>query len=249
MNTLTTILIDDEMSATELLQLELNLYCPDVKILAHCNHPEKAKELIQSMKPDFIFLDIEMPTMNGFELLKSMKHLPVEVVFVTAYDRFALKAFEFSALDYLLKPVGTNELKNAIEKVRKRVEDKKNLDRIEALLTNINFLKNGFPNIAVYTVEGIEFIPVKDIIYCLSESNYTQIHLLDGDSIIVTKTLKEVENMLEHHNFLRIHHSYLINLIYLKKFSKKEGGLVIMSNGVQLPVSRSKRNDIFDRFS
>ncbi|HMQ08007.1 MAG TPA: LytTR family DNA-binding domain-containing protein [Saprospiraceae bacterium] len=247
MKPLTTILIDDEESATELLSIELAMYCPGVQIIDKIHRPEEVKDKVSLLRPDFIFMDIEMPGMDGFHVLEEIKHLPVEVVFITAYDRFALKAFQFSAIDYLLKPVGKNELQNAVEKVKRRIEGRRTNDKIEALLSNINFLKNGFPNLAVHSLDGIEFIPVDQIVYCAADNNYTQIHSLEGKHILASRTLKEIEIMLEDHDFLRIHQSYLINLRHLKKYSRGQGGTVIMINNKELPVSRSKKNDFLDR--
>jgi two-component system, LytTR family, response regulator len=247
MNKIRTILIDDELSCTETLEIELEMYCPQVEILTTCNSAADGLSKIVALRPDLVFLDIEMPWMNGFELLQQLNQINFEVIFVTAYDQFALKAFKFSAVDYLLKPIKKEDLIAAIGKVEQRIAKNLSTEHIEAMLSNIQFLQNEFQSIAIPTADGIEFIPVENIIYCASDNNYTYIHKMEGTPLLLSKTLKEVESMFDAHSFLRIHQSYLINLKHLRKYVRGAGGYVIMSDGKDLPVSRSKKEELLHK--
>jgi len=246
MEKISAILIDDEVACTETLAIELELYCPQIEVLAGCNSAEEGLSKIVALKPELVFLDIEMPWMNGFELLQQLNQINFDVIFITAYDQFALKAFKFSAVDYLLKPVKKEDLIAAVAKVEQRRAKKLSTEHIEAMLNNINFLNRDFPSLAVPTSEGLEFIPVDEILYCASDNNYTHIYKSSGDSILLSKTLKEVEGMLENRQFLRIHQSYLINSRHLRKYVRGQGGHVVMSNGKELPVARARKDDILD---
>jgi len=247
MNKIRTILIDDEISCTETLEIELAMYCPQVEILTTCNAAADGLSKIVALKPDLVLLDIEMPWMNGFELLQQLNQINFEVIFVTAYDQFALKAFKFSAVDYLLKPIKKEDLMSAIDKVEQRIAKNLSTEHIEAMLSNIQFLHNEFQSIAIPTTDGIEFIPVDNIIYCASDNNYTYIHKIEGAPLLLSKTLKEVESMFDGHSFLRIHQSYLINLKHLRKYIRGSGGYVIMSDGKELQVSRAKKEELLTK--
>ena len=248
MEKINALIIDDELACTESLTIELELYCPQVNIQAACNSAEDGLAKIVSLKPDLVFLDIEMPWMNGFELLRQLNQINFEVIFITAYDQFALKAFEFSAVDYLLKPIRKEDLISAVQKVEQRRTKMLSTSHIEAMLSNINFLNKDFSSIAVPTGEGLEFIPVEEIIYCEADNNYTYIHKKMGDSLLLSKTLKEVEGLLFNHSFFRIHQSYLINLKHLRKYIRGQGGFVVLSNHKELPVARSKKDDLMNTF-
>jgi len=243
MEKITAIIIDDEPSCTETMALELELYCPQVEILALCNTAEKGLSEIASKKPDLVFLDIEMPWMNGFELLETLDVVDFEVVFVTAYDQFALKAFNFSAVDYLLKPIKKEKLIKAVKKIADRRSKQIAAEKINAMLSNIRFLNNDFPSIAVPTSDGLEFIPVEEIIYCESRSNYSIIHKIGDQKLMLSKTLKDLQELLDQHHFFRIHQSHLINLKHLRKYHKGIGGSVVMSNGHELAVSKAKKSE------
>lgn len=242
-----TILVDDEVACTESLDIELKMYCPQVKVIATCNNSLEAHNIIKDLKPDLVFMDIEMPKLNGFELLSSFESLDFEVIFVTAYDQFALKAFKFSAVDYLLKPIVYEELIQAVEKVERRLKEKSPYNNLDEVLSNMRFFYSQIPNIAISTSEGLEFVAVKDILYCEADKNYCYIHMLDGKKILLSKTLKDVEGALELHNFLRIHQSYLVNIAYIKKYVRGQGGYIILTNGKDLPVSRAKKEEFLTR--
>jgi two-component system LytT family response regulator len=249
MKTIKAIIIDDEISSTETFAIELGMYCPQVEILAKCNSAADGLSKIAKLKPDLVFLDVEMPWMNGFELLEQIEKIDFEVVFVTAHDAFALKAFKVSAADYLLKPIKKEELVSAVERVRERLAKSESANSIESLLSNVNFLQLNIAKISFATSDGIEFLSIPDIIYCESDNNYTFIYNLDGSRLLVSKTLKQIENILEDYHFLRIHQSYLINLRHIKKYHRGQGGSVVLANGKELPVARARKDIVLNRLS
>ncbi len=234
------ILIDDEVNALETLEIELNAYCPEVEIIAKCEDAKSGLKAIKKHNPDIIFLDIEMPWMSGFELLEALGNFSLDVVFVTAYSEFAIKAFEVNAVDYLLKPISKPKLIDAIRKAKDRhpVTDEV-LKNIISTLDAERTVRKPLPHIALPTPEGLEFVRIDDIIYASADSNYSNIHLKDGNTILLAKTLKQVEALVEGRNFLRIHQSFLVNLAYIKKYIKGQGGTLVMEGGSSLPVSRS----------
>ncbi|MEL6926166.1 MAG: response regulator, partial [Bacteroidota bacterium] len=189
MKNLRAILIDDELACTETLAIELAAYCPDVEVIARCNSAEEGLRSIINLKPDLVFLDIEMPWMNGFELLEKLPGIDFSVIFVTAYDQFAIKAFRFSAVDYLLKPIDKSELIEAVEKVKKRTPDNNGNEQLKFLLENIKHQNDPLPNIALPTMEGLDFVAVKDIIYCESDNNYTKLYQQSGKMLLLSKPL------------------------------------------------------------
>ena len=242
------IVIDDELHCIKTLSNLLDTNFPEVNILATCNDSTMAMELILHHKPDFIFLDIEMPLLNGFDLLSKFEHLDFDVIFTTAYDSYAIKAIKFSALDYLLKPVSKEELTFAIEKVVSKVSSiSKEQVQIASAINN----KQLPDTIALPTFEGLTFTSVNDIVYCSADSNYTRMCMLDNSEILLSKTLRDVDELLNGYHFFRIHHSSLINLKQVKKYIRGEGGEVIMSNGKSLMVARTRKADflsVFTRF-
>lgn len=243
---LTAVLLDDEKGCLETLEIELETYCPDVKVLAKFQTAEKALEFLANIKPDMIFLDISMPQINGFDFLLKLPKIKFEVIFCTAYDAFALTAFEFCAIDYLLKPVSKEKLIRAVDKVRAKQNKQVDLQNLELLLANMRGGIHHKPNIAVPTPEGLEFISVSDIIYAEADGNYSRIWLSNKEKTLISRTLKDLETLLSNHSFVRIHQSYLINFNHIKKYVKGEGGYVIMNNGANLQVSRANRVKLMD---
>ena len=241
MEIIKAVLIDDEVACTESLAIELERYCPHVRVVAKCNSAEDGIAQITRHHPDLVFLDIEMPWMNGFELLESFKTIDFDVIFVTAYDQFAIKAFRFSAVDYLLKPIQKDELIEAVHKVKVRTERAFSSEHLQVLLENVKQSRRPLANLALPTMEGLEFIPVNDIIYCKSDSNYTHLITASGQSQTISRPLKVVEKMLGDHNFLRVHQSYLVNLTHVRKYIKGQGGELKMSNGDYITVARAKK--------
>ena len=243
------VLIDDENNSLEMMEWLIKTYCPQVSIDAMCNSSEKGIEAIKKFRPDVVFLDIEMPHMNGFDMLEQFDKLFFDVVFCTAYDQFAIRAFKYSALNYLLKPVDPADLQETI----RRIEEKKSSpskEQIEMLLQNIReSAKPAVQRIALTTNDGMIFVSTQDILYCEAESNYTSVILKGGKKILVSKVLKDIDETLSGSNFYRIHNSYLINLNHIKKYVRGDGGYVIMENDVTISISRSRRHEFMELFS
>ena len=242
---LTAILIDDEKSSLESLKIEIEAYCPEVRILHTFNDPKDALNMITSANNDsldLVFLDIEMPGMNGFEMLQQIDNIYFDVIFITAYDQFAIQAFEFNAVDYLLKPIMKSKLVAAVDKVIGKKVHQFPKDNIEALLTNIKVYSNqGFEKIALPTSEGFEFVHMNDIIYLKGESNYTWAFLESGKKYLISKTLKDLSAIIHFPQFYRAHKSYLVNLNHALKYIRGSGGYLIMKGNVQVPVSRTQK--------
>lgn len=246
MNKIRTILVDDEVSSTEVFSIELKMYCPQVEVVAACNSAEEALEQVRLLKPDLVFLDIEMPFMNGFELLQSFDEIDFEVIFVTAYDAFAIRAFKFCAADYLLKPVQKEELISAVHNVVQNIVQRSKSDHFEALLSNINFLQCNIPKIALPTADGVEFVEIDNVLYCEADGSYVYVHLINGERILLSKSLKQLAELLDEQHFLRIHQSYLINLRHIKRYLRGQGGTVVLVNDRELPVSRARKDHLMD---
>lgn len=236
-------MIDDESNSRNSLRQKLLTHCPQVEVIAEAENGEEGIKAIEIHKPDIVFLDVEMPRMNGFNMLQQLQHRDFELIFTTAYDHYAIKAIRFSALDYLVKPIAIGTLKQAVE----RAQEKKQLNvpnqRIENLLLNLLDEKNTNNRIVIPSMEGLQFVEIAGIIYLEAESNYTFIHLHPVSRITVSKTLKDFEELLPAHSFIRIHHSFLINKNHIRKYLKGDGGQVLMSNGKLLDVARRKRDE------
>src|SRR5574343_627872 len=197
---------------------------------------------IEAIKPDIVFLDIQMPDGTGFDVLRSVKNKNFEVVFITAHEEFAIKAIKFSALDYLLKPIDPSELRAAVERAIQAVDDKKEDSQFDALQNNIQ--PNQKRRLVLKTQESVYVVELHEIIRCEADRNYTSFFLVGGKKILVSKTLKEYETLLSSHNFLRVQQSHLINLDYVDRYDKGNGGSVVMKDGSEVPLSPAKR-DIF----
>lgn len=244
MSKLKAILIDDEIACTETLDIELRAYCPEVEVISKCNSAQEGLKAIQQLNPDLVFLDIEMPWMNGFELLEELDDIPFHVIFVTAYDQFAIKAFKYSAVDYLLKPIDKQELIESVRRVKSSRERYLSSKHLKILLSNMQNDNHLLPNIALPTMEGLDFVAVKDILYCESDNNYTRVHRKEGKVLLLSKSLKEIEKLLKERTFFRVHQSYLVNLTHITRYIKGSGGFVVLSNGDQVPVSRAKKEEL-----
>jgi len=236
-----TIVVDDEPYACKALLTLLEKHCPAVKVEAACHSAKEAEEMISSIKPQLVFLDVEMPHKNGFELLESLAPVPFQVIFTTSYDQYAIKAIRFSALDYLLKPIDPQELKAAVKKASELLSSSSLPGQLDILLEKLRQPAALTNRIALPTMEGLQVIAVDSILYCMASSNYTTLVLKDKQKLIVSRTLKEIEEMLEEYPFLRIHHSCLVNLNEIKKYTRGEGGTLLMSDGAEVDVSRSKK--------
>lgn len=240
------IIVDDEPNCLDVLATLLQRYCPEVTVVATCPSAEDALTVIAKDNVQLIFLDIEMPHMNGFELLQQIPRQDIQVIFTTSYDQYALKAIRFSALDYLLKPVDQEELQEAVRKANQRLSPALP-QQLEILLQKLNSPSRQIDRIALPTMEGLQLLPVDAIISCASSSNYTILSLKDNQRLIVSRTLKEIEEMLSDYSFLRVHHSHLVNLNETRKYIRGEGGQLIMSDGSSVDVSRSRKDELLKK--
>ncbi|HET6769135.1 MAG TPA: response regulator [Chitinophagaceae bacterium] len=236
---LNAIIIDDEPYCCEALATLLE-DIPEVEVQAICQNGVDALDSIKKYSPDLVFLDVEMPKMNGFEMLEQLPAVNFEIIFTTSYDQYALKAIRFSAIDYLLKPVDSEELQQAIHKVMQRSR-KPIAQQLEILMQKFHHPSTPINKIAMPTMEGLQMIPVDSIISCESDSNYTILLLKNNKKIVVSRTLKEIEELLEEHSFVRVHRCYLANLNEVEKYVKGEGGYLVMSDGTTIDVARNKK--------
>jgi two-component system, LytTR family, response regulator len=240
------IIVDDEPDNLVILKKILAQYCPEITVVGEAASAEEAIPLIRQSQPQLVLLDIEMPGSNAFDMLNQLRPINFEVIFVTAFAGYAAKAFRYSALDYLLKPVDIDDLRQAIQKAVVRSMQKNYNDRLEALL-NSTLAENTFSKIAIPTIDGLVFYPVEDVICCLAKGTYTEMELCKNKNLLLTSTLKEVEEILPPGIFCRVHNSYLINLNHMKKYYKGKGGYVEMSNGRTIEVSFRKREEFLSR--
>ena len=241
------ILIDDEKHCRETLSIQLEKYCPEVQLLAQCSSAAQGLQAIAQHQPDVVFLDVEMPQMNGFEMLQQLSPIPFEVIFTTGYDAYAIKAIRFSALDYLLKPIDKDELRKAVAKLSQK-KDHNLTEQLDILLGKLGNKSVSLQKIALPTFEGFELVPVDNILHCEADSNYTHIVLKQGKKVLVSRTLKEIEELLEGHAFLRVHHSHLVNLNEIVRYVRGEGGYVIMSDNTAITVSRNRKDALLKIF-
>lgn len=245
---LKTIIIDDEPAAREKLELLVQKYCSaDLVIAQICKSAEEGIAAISNHHPDLVFLDVEMPAMTGFDMLKRLPKIDFEIIFTTAHDHYAIKAIKFSALDYLLKPIDLEQLQDAVSKAVEKRANKTASPQYESFVENLTATGNKLENLSIPTSNGLVFVKVNDIIRCESASNYTVFYITNKDQIVATRTLKEFEELLEESGFIRIHHSHLINKLHLKQYIKGAGGQVIMSDGKTLDVSRRKKEEVMDK--
>lgn len=237
-------IIDDEIHCVESLTLDLHSLDQEIKVVYKNNKPEEAILKLPELEIDLLFLDVEMPGINGFELLEQIDELSFDVVFTTAYSQYAVEAFRLKAFNYLLKPIDIADLKEVILQWKEQKEQQEFAVSEETIRQLLEYMKKeGLlkSKIAVPISDGFEFLEVNEILYCQSENNYTNIFLNNGSRVLISKTLKEVERTLDKYLFMRIHQSYLINPNYMKKYQRKDGGFVLMQDGKELPVSHQKK--------
>ena len=238
------VIVDDEKSNIENLSNILKQYFSGVHVIGVAQSAKEAIVLINKVKPELVFLDIKMPEMNGFQLLENLKEISFEIIFVTAFEEFALRAIKFSALDYLVKPIDLSELEISLALAEKRIQEKQLNHRL------LNFIQNNRQSdpitrkLSLATTDRLIFVKVADIIRCEGEANYTRFHLICGPPILVSKTLKEYEELLTPFNFLRIHQSHLVNLEYVSAFVKSEGGYLTLNDGSCLSVARNRKERV-----
>lgn len=239
---MTVVIIDDEVYCTDVIRVLLNKYCPDVKIEAIFNHALLAKEYLQTHQPDIIFLDIEMPYLNGFDLLLELGNLSSKVIFTTAYDQYAIKAFRFNAIDYLLKPIDKDELIQAIKKTTASLPIEK--------ITHLQYLsQTRVPEKILLPIGNeIVFVQVRDIVCCEADGSYCRVYCQGIEKpYLLSKTLGDIQEMLNNPVFFRPHTSWLIHEPFIRKIVRGEAMEIIMQDNVRVPVARSKRQEVLDR--
>lgn len=247
MKGIATILVDDEINNLLFLQELIKLHLPQLDVVATAQHATDGLVVIKELKPQLVFMDIDMPGMTGFELLKKLEPLSFEVIFVTAYNQYAMEAFEYNAVAYITKPIITQKLTAAVEKAIKKIEEKKYTENIFTLLENVQ-AKNEQDKIALPTMQGLHFIKLTQICFCESSGNYTIFHLTDNLKIMVSRQLGEYEKLLPVDTFVRIHDQHIINLTCIKEYIKGSGGEVILENGTRLNVASRRKDELLSRF-
>jgi two-component system LytT family response regulator len=243
---LKAIIVDDEKHSRETLKNLVTEFCEDVEVLNTASTVQEAITVIEKERPDLVFLDIELQSGTGFDILDQLNEINFEVIFTTAFEQYAIKAVKFSSLDYLLKPIDLEELQNAVEKAKKIKNRNDYNQQLEILLQNLKQKQPNLNKICLSTADGFEFIKVDEILYCKAEGSYTNFKLKNNTSLLVSKHLKEYENLLIDQNFMRVHNSFLINLKEVKKFIKSDGGYILMNNDDPVSISRNKKEAFFE---
>ncbi|SFP64698.1 LytR/AlgR family response regulator transcription factor [Parafilimonas terrae] len=241
-----SIIIDDEQYCIDALKTDIDKYCGNVEVSATCTSAKEGIFAIKKYKPRLIFLDVEMPWMNGFEMLELLDHIDFCIIFTTAHDKFAARAFRISAVDYLLKPVDINDLKTAIKKAEEKILASEGAINIENLLHNIK-QPSQRQKIAFPQRDGYEFIPAENILYCHAEGAYTTVHLTGNKKLLVSRALGDIEEMLPEDVFQRIHHSIIVNVHHITNLIRSDGGYVMIDNGEKLIISKSKKDILLQR--
>lgn len=243
---MTAIIVDDEKNSREVLETMLKKYCLEITVLGSCTGAEDFLGRLRSEQPDILFLDIEMPGMNGFEMLEHIGRSEFELIFTTSYSEYAIKAIKHSALDYLLKPIDKDELIQAVQKASKNVAPLSS-SRVGHLL-ELLASKNASKRFGISTSEGMTILNTADIVYCESEGPYCKFYFAGNKTLVASRTLKETEEALHDADFCRIHNSYLVNMKFVERYIRGEGGEVVLTNGKKLPVSRTKKQEFLQLF-
>lgn len=240
---LSVFIVEDEVQNLERLQNMINLHCPDLSIIGNASGVEEAYNKISELKPELVFLDIELTDGMGFDILDKFDSIPFKLIFVTAFEEYAVKAFRISALDYLLKPVDPDELIEAVEKARQQIGTEL-LKQVNNASKNIN--SHDIEKIVLKDLNNIYLVKIADIIYFEADGNYTRFHLTNGKSLIISRPIKEFESLLKGNRFMRIHRSYEFNLDHFLRYEKTDGGTVVLSNESKIPISSNKKDELFD---
>jgi two-component system LytT family response regulator len=244
MDTLKAIVVEDEERSRQTLINMVNSFCEGVSIIAECENVETAVQEIKSKKPDLVFLDIELPGQNGFELLDYFQEVPFEIIFTTAYNHFAIKAFKLSAIDYLLKPIDLDELRPAIDRAKEKLLIKKDSQKFQVLKDTI---QNVFEKVSLPTMDGLIFVDMEDIVRCEAQNNYTMFYLENGETHLVSKTLKYYEEILNEFNFFRINRTDIINLKFVKKMQKGRKILISLVDGTDLSLADTRKESFMEK--
>lgn len=240
------IIIDDEQQCIDSLAFDIKQHCDNVEIVAACNAAKTGLLSIKKHQPDLVFLDVQMPWMNGFEMLEVLDEIDFAIIFTTAFDQFAAKAFRLSAIDYLLKPVDVDDLKEAVKKAGEKIRLQTSGANINNLLHNIKQAELG-QRVAFPGRDGYEFIEVSNILYAQAEGAYTSVFLKDNRKLLISRTLSDIEEMLPVASFLRIHHSTLVNTTHVTHFIRTDGGYIVMNNNARLSISKSKKDRVMEK--
>jgi len=241
MRMIRVILVEDEKNAMDALEIKLRENFSDVQVVATCNSGAAAIKQIETLKPELVFLDINLPDLDGFSILEKVQSNHFKIIFTTAYDEYAVKAFRYNALDYLLKPVGLSQLKEAIDRYRQQSDADSTIHQIKYFLQNINNTTHGINKLAIPTLRGLKFIDISSIIRLESENNYTIFYLNNQPKLVASKTLGDYEDLLDANQFVRIHQSHIINLACLKEYLRVDGGTVVMTDGMELEISKRRK--------
>lgn len=244
--TLKAVLIDDELNSIDVLKILIAQYCPNVNVIGTAQDASSGSKLINHCEPDLVFLDIEMPSASGFDMLDRISKKNFQTIFITAYDHYALRAIKYYTLDYLLKPVDIDELVSAVHKAEEKMRHEYTYSALDIVKKYIN--RETTSKIAIPTANGLQFVGIADIVRCEADGNYTRMHVLGNQNYLITRTLKDYEELLASHNFIRIHHAHLINLAHIEKYVKGEGGYVIMTDGSVVDISKRKKQEFLGRF-
>jgi len=241
MKNLTALIIDDEQDSRETIRNYVGKYCPSVRILAECTNILEAQKAIPIHQPDFLFLDIEMPYGNAFDLLDSLEKINFEIIFVTAFSQYAVQAFNLSAAHYLQKPVDIDELVEAVGKVKTRLEAADQINHSKILLENLSALNTQHQKVVLPLLDGFLVVKLQEILYCEAQDNFTCFYMTDGKKHLICRKLKFYENTFSQHGFCRVHRSFMINLEFVKRYIKGKGGTVILENGKEVPVANARK--------
>ncbi|MFT6336118.1 MAG: two-component system LytT family response regulator [Halioglobus sp.] len=237
------VIIDDEVMALDSLEYDIKTYCPEIKIIGKFDNPEEAILFIDKHEPDIVMTDIQMPRMDAFRMLDQLAFTDFELILVTAYNKYAVRAFEFSAVDYIVKPIEPDKLRQAVIKAQEKKKSNDLEQRLSLILHNIKFGNKENHTLAIPTLEGAEFIEIDDIIHCKADANYCNIHISTGEKLVVSKPLKHFADLLTERGFIRVHQSHLINTAYIRSYRKGSAGSLILKDGTIIPISKSyKRN-------
>jgi len=242
---ITCVVVEDEVASKQTLLNYLAKYCPNVKVLAEADNAIEAEKIIRIHQPDFVFLDIEMPFGNAFDIIEKFNPIHFQIIFITAFSNYALQAIHLSACSYLLKPLNINDLEDAVSKVTQQIKQKNTLKTAQILLDNLAIENNQLKKIVLPLLDGFEVIVLKDIVRCEANDNLTDFYLQNGKKITVCSTLKHFEQTLSDFNFFRCHKSQLININCIKSYKKGKGGEIILHNLVSVPLSPNRKEDFY----
>ena len=244
-----TILLDDEPDALNSLKIIINEYIPEIEIVGIFSNPKEALIKIPELEPELLFLDIHMPEINAFQLLEMLPHRNFHIIFATAYDEYAIKAFKYNAIDYLLKPINVKEVVNSIKRIKENQDEFKDTYEIKykALLDTMKNENHSSEKMIISTIEGIHYVKPSDILYIIADSNYSKIIFKNAHPLSISKKLKALQEDLPQGIFFRNHHSYLVNLNYVQKYVRNNGGTIEIVNGDKIPLARRKRNEFHEK--